>query len=391
MTQARGVVLAAGLLLMQLALTHESAAQNADSTAAADSLLIKELEAELGASDAASESTSQRPGTAVRNTPNLNPNISVIGDFRASYTSDARRTLDTELHEVETALQAVVDPYARADVYISAAHAGDGEFTFEIEEAYLTTLSLPHRLQARAGKFRSVFGKLNRKHPHSLPFIDAPSVYVNYLGDEGLNDQGVSLSWLVPNSRFYQDITVEATRGPGESESFSVQESNKFLYVAHLKNFWDLSENATLELGFSGAAGPNQTGESTLLGGVDVTYKWKPLRFNTYRAVELQAESFFSRMNVDVGDPVDTWGMFALANAKVARRWGVVGRFDYSDLPDDPNWNETAFSATARWEATEFQKLELGVKSTAAAEMDRNLQVLFRAVFVIGAHGAHEY
>jgi hypothetical protein len=365
-----------------------------DSTAVADSLALLQLERELAAEmSGVPDADAGQPasGTTARTAPSLNPNISVIGDFRGSYTSDGDRNVDGELHEVEMSLQSVVDPYARADFYIAAGHNGEGEFDFEMEEGYLTTLSLPWQLQARAGKFRSVFGKLNRTHPHALPFIDTPAVYANFLGDEGLNDQGVSLSWLVPNGRFFQDLTVEVTRGPGESESFERHDSNRLLYVAHLKNFWDVTQSSTFELGFSGAAGPNADGMTTLLGGVDATYIWKPLQFNTYHSFTLQAESFFSWMEVEVGDPVMTWGMFVLANYQVGRRWFLIGRFDHSDLPDDPNWDENVLSGTLRWNATEFQKIEFGLRTQAANEIDRNYQFLVRAIFVIGAHGAHEY
>jgi hypothetical protein len=374
------------LLLLPLLLGYTAHAQVVTDTTSADSLLIQELARELGASQQGTP-----PTTTTRTAPSVNPNISVIGDFRAWYASDRSRNVDAEIHEVETALQAAVDPYARADFYIAMGHEEDGEFAFELEEAYLSTLSLPYRLQLRAGKFRSIYGKLNRTHPHALPFIDTPAIYANYLGDEGLNDQGLSLSWLLPNPRFFQDLTLEVTRGPGESPVFATSEENRLLYVGHLKNFWDLSADATLELGFSGAAGPNEAGRTSWLGGVDLTYRWKPLRFNTYRSVTLQAESFFSRYEAGSGVSIDTWGFFVLGSYQLSRRLFLIGRFDHSDLPDDPSWDENVASATLGWNATEFQKIELGLRTADTAGQDRDYQVLLRAVFVIGAHGAHEY
>lgn len=374
------------LLLLPLLLGYTAHAQVVTDTTSADSLLIQELARELGA-------TPQRvpPTTPTRTAPSVNPNISVIGDFRAWYASDRDRNVDGEIHEVETALQSAVDPYARADVYIAMGHAGDGGFEFELEEAYLSTLSLPFRLQLRAGKFRSVYGKLNRIHPHALPFIDTPALYANYLGDEGLNDQGLSLSWLLPNPRFFQDLTVEVTRGPGEGAVFATSGENRLLYAGHLKNFWDLSDDATLELGFSGAAGPNEAGRTSWLGGIDLTYRWKPLRYNTYRSVTLQAETFFSRYEAGSDASIDTWGLYVLGSYQLTRRLFLIGRFDHSDLPDDPSWDENVASATLGWNATEFQKIELGLRTAASAGQDRDYQLLLRAVFAIGAHGAHEY
>ena len=49
----------------------------------------------------------------------------------------------------------------RADVFISFTPDG-----VDVEEAYLTTLSLPAGLQVRAGKLFSPFGRLNQQHPH---------------------------------------------------------------------------------------------------------------------------------------------------------------------------------------------------------------------------------
>jgi len=51
------------------------------------------------------------------------------------------------MHEAELGLQAIIDPYARADVFISF-----GEQGVNLEEGYLTFTSLPGgivRVQAR--------------------------------------------------------------------------------------------------------------------------------------------------------------------------------------------------------------------------------------------------
>ena len=318
-----------------------------------------------------------------------NPDISLIGDFRAWYTSEGPRNVDLEMHEVESSFRSVIDPFARADIFIGMGH-DNGEFEFELEEAYLTTLSLPFQLQAKAGKFRSNIGKINRLHPHALPFIDVPAVYANLFGDEGLNDQGAGLNWLVPNQRFYQELSVEITRGPGEGESFEHSDGNHLLYTSHLKNFFDLSDNVSLEIGLSGLAGPNNMGETTTMVGVDVTYKWKPLQFNTYKSLTLQFEGFQSRK--DMGpSTIQAIGMYALVNYQLARRWFLSGRFDRSDLPENPDWDEKAVSTTLGWYLSEYQKIELGGRTSWGPELEQSYQALLGIVFVIGTHGAHEY
>ncbi len=318
-----------------------------------------------------------------------NPDISLIGDFRAWYDSEGDRNLDAALSEIETSYKSVIDPFARADIYVGIAQE-DGEFEFELEEAYITTLSLPYQLQARVGKFRSNVGKINRTHTHALPHSDIPAVYANFLGDEGLNDEGISLSWLVPNDRFYQEASFEVTRGPDENVSFARSEENSFMYTAHLKNYWDLSDNASLELGVSGLSGDNAAGFTTQMAMVDVTYKWKPLQFNTYQSFTLQAEYLFSRMDTGDGD-IEASGWYALANYQLARRWFLIGRYDNSDVPDNPEWNENGVSGTLGWYLSEFQKLQFGLKSSWGDEFDQHLQATVGLIFVIGTHGAHEY
>jgi len=92
-------------------------AQVRDSTAMADSLLILELQQEM---EAATKAVPPRQ-TIARTRPSTNPNISLIGDLRGWYISEGARNVDIEVHEVETSFQAVVDPFARGDIYLSVA------------------------------------------------------------------------------------------------------------------------------------------------------------------------------------------------------------------------------------------------------------------------------
>src|SRR5678816_2959857 len=174
-----------------------------------------------------------------RSSLSFNPDIGVIGDFQGSYISKGNKNFNAYLNETELSLQATVDPYARADFFLSFGRNPEtGEYGVEVEEGYLTTLSLPARLQLKAGRFRSAIGRLNTVHPHALPFIDMPNAYVNYFGEEGLKDEGLSLSWLLTTKAFYQEILFQVTSGYSESPAFARSEGNRLLYVGHLKNFF---------------------------------------------------------------------------------------------------------------------------------------------------------
>ncbi|HKK46396.1 MAG TPA: hypothetical protein VJ964_12805 [Balneolaceae bacterium] len=321
---------------------------------------------------------------------NLNPDISAITDFRSLYTSQGDRNWDAYLQGVELNLRAAIDPYARADIY-PVFEGEQGQLNAKIEEAYLLSLSLPYRLQLKVGKFRQAFGRINTVHQHALPIIDLPVASEAFLG-ETLIDQGASLSWLLPNRAFYQELIVSVTRGPDESPLFAVSDHTVPLKLVHLKNFWTLTDNATLELGLSGAMGSNEAQKTSRLGGIDLTYIWKPVRFNTYKSFKWQSELFFSNTETASFEKISAWGMYSWMEYQLSRRWFVTGMYSYTEDPNMRGVKEQATSATFGWYATEFQKLEFGPKLyTDNGFSDVTFSGLFRWIFVIGMHGAHQY
>jgi hypothetical protein len=371
------------ILLLFLFMTKICSGQVTTDSTSTDSLLLKQIEQQMG-------TTNQPAPQQTRTSISANPDIGVIGDFQGSYISRGKKNFDAYLNETEVSFQAVVDPYARADFFVSFGRNEDGKYGVNIEEGYLTTLSLPARLQLRVGKFKEAVGRINPMHAHALPFIDLPNAYVNYFGD-GLNDEGASLSWLVPNKKFYQELVVQATSGKEESPSFSRGENNHLLYLAHLKNFFTLNDNATLELGLTGISGPNDSSRTTNIGAADITYKWKPVKMNTYKSLTWQSELYFSKANNPVTPAKRSFGLYSFIQYQLAKRWFLTGRYDYAQRPFDKSIVEQAYSLTAGWYATEFSKIELEAKTTDDTISSRYYQAWLRWIFVIGAHGAHQY
>jgi hypothetical protein len=321
-----------------------------------------------------------------------NPDIGVIGDFQSSYISRGKKNFNAYLNETEVSLQATVDPYARADFFLSFGRDPvTGKYGATVEEGYLSTLSLPAGLQLRVGKFKEAVGRINLTHSHALPFIDMPNAYVNYFGEEGLNDEGASLSWLIPNQKFYQELVVQATSGASESPSFMRGESNRLIYLGHLRNFFTLNDNATLELGLTGISGPNDSALVTNMGSADLTYKWKPVKMNTYRSVTWQSEFYFSHANYTPTDARNSFGLYSFLQYQLSKRWFLTGRYDYAQKPYDKSIIEQAYSLTAGWYATEFSKMEIEAKTTDDTIQSRYYQAWVRWIFVIGTHGAHQY
>jgi hypothetical protein len=261
----------------------------------------------------------------------------------------------------------------------------------EVEEGYLTTLSLPAHLQLRVGKFKEAIGRINPVHAHALPFIDMPNAFVNYFGEEGLNDEGASLSWLLPNKKFYQELVLQVTSGKGESPSFYRGDNNRLLYLAHLKNFFTLGDNATFELGLTGITGPNDSLQTTNIGSVDLTYKWKPIKMNTYHSFTWQSEIYFSKRGFGLLGNRQSFGLYSFMQYQFAKRWFLTGRYDYAQMPMNKSIVQQAYSLTAGWYATEFSKMEWELKTTDDNLDKRYLESWLRWIFVIGAHGAHQY
>jgi len=371
--------------IVLLSITNSSLAQVTTDSTAKDSLLLKQIEEQM-------KTTPSQVTQPTRSSLSFNPDIGVIGDFRGSYISRGTRNLDFYLNETELSLQAAVDPYARADFFLSFGRNPEtGEYGVEVEEGYLTTLSLPARLQLKAGRFRNAVGRLNTVHPHALPFIDMPNAFVNYFGEEGLKDEGLSLSWLLPTKAFYQELVFQATSGYSESPAFTRSDKNRLLYVSHLKNFFTLNDDNTLELGLTGISGPNDSARVSNMGAIDITYKWKPVKLNTYHSLTWQSEFYFNHANLMDNFSVNSFGMYSFIQYQLAKRWFLTGRYDYGQKPYDKTIKENAFSLTAGWYATEFSKLEFETKTTDDNIDKRFYQAWLRWIFVIGAHGAHQY
>ena len=355
-----------------------------DSTAT-DSVLLKQIEQQMQINTVAAPQQT-RSGIS------SNPDIGVVADFRGSYISRGKKNFDAYLNETELSFQSVVDPYIRADFFLTFGRDPEThKYGAAIEEGYLTTLSLPAKLQLKVGKFREAAGKINSLHPHALPFIDMPNAYVNYFGEDGLNDEGASLSWLLPNKSFYQEFIFQATSGAEQSPAFYRGDNNRFVYLGHLKNFFTLNENASLEFGLTGISGPNDSSSITNIGTADLTYKWKPLQMNTYKSLTWQSEFFYSNAKYASSEKSNSFGLYSFVEYQVAKRWFLTGRYDYAQKPYNKNIVEQAYSVTAGWLATEFQKIEFeGKLSHINIQPDYN-QFWLRWIFVIGAHGAHQY
>jgi hypothetical protein len=335
-------------------------------------------------------------GGAVSGAKVFNPDMAVIGDFLgAGGSNKVAPSPALEMHESEAAFQAVVDPYARADFFISF-----GEQGVSVEEGFITLTSLPGGWLTKVGKMRAAFGKVNSLHNHVLPWTDRPIVTNNLVGGEdGINDAGVSVARLIPIPGLFLEATGQMFRGDSGANLFKTSKRGDLTYLGHLRAYQDLSEGTNLDLGASYARGHNRAGIvndidvgrfTTQLFGVDATLRYKPLRRSIYHSFVGRTEVIWSRRQQINGEQ-RAFGYYVSGDYQFARRWFVGGRYDRSDRADDASLFDKGGSVVLTYWPSEFSQLRGQYRRTNYADGPIANEILFQFQFSIGAHGAHPF
>ena len=291
----------------------------------------------------------------------LNPNISLGGDFYGVYGSSSsdynRLPSETSfgsgrffLREMELGLQSALDPFSRGKVFFSFGREG-----VSLEEGYIQLLNCPLSMNLKMGEYKTQFGKLNRYHDHALPQFDRPRVLVNYFGNTSLKGFGIAANFLLPSIiATVNELDLEVIGG-GVDQSFTSEGKHNLVYVAHLKNYYDLNRNTYFEIGFSGALGNNDPEEKrwTTIGGVDLTLKWTPAGRAKYRGIEWRTEFLYSHREDSVAN-INSWGFFSSFQIRLDARILASCRIDYSQLPTDNHLEEKGVSIAFDYWQSEF-------------------------------------
>lgn len=330
---------------------------------------------------AAAEGNGQ--GRAAR--PPALPDIAVIGDLVGVYdgrdaAAESMRDpwlvspageVKPLLREVEVALRAALDPSARADVFLSFGPAGA-----DVEEAFLTTQGLPARLQLRAGKLRSPFGRQNPLHRHAWDFADAPLVLSRLLGPNGLSGAGADLAWLAPLPWLAElHVAWQEVRAPFETTGRSAG-------LARLRQGFELAEGTTLGLGLSGAADLARMGGARVLSGADAALELRSPRAGT---VTLQAEAVARNLGAAGGG--DEWGLYGQAVWRPGPRWLAGVRYD--DSAASGGGRERRWSVLAGFLPSAYQRLRAQVAWDRLPGGRTGLEVVVHLEFAMGSLGEH--
>jgi len=345
------------------------------------------------------------------------PNISAIGNFYAAYFSgeptfrfghDPHST-GFGLQELELGIQSVVDPYFRADIFLSI----NFEEGLDIEEAYMTSLfDMPLGLQLRIGEFLTKFGRFNPRHLETWSFVDQPLPYRRFIGGEGLRALGVEASVLLPLPAYVEVIASLQNSGNeqsfGGTDPFLGASGVGFMETARVAvSFGGVDDAFGGTFGVSAATAPNAlstaiTEERSWLFGADFFMRIRPR--GPMRWVDLTAEYLLRTAQVP-GALVVEAGLYAEIAWRISRNWELGVRGDHMGVPGlvaydaarpaDPYApaDETRGTVAVTFYPSEFVRARLQYSIGTLEGRDDNPyhEAVFALKFNVGPHGAHPF
>ncbi len=278
----------------------------------------------------------------------INPEISVTGDIFGTYNPGNKDASGAYLRVLGIHIQSNLDPFSLAKATVEFNPEG-----VELGEAYMTWTNFLPNVSLSAGKFRQNFGIVNRWHAHSLDQFDYPLALTTIFGEDGLNQIGLSFNWLMP-SLFsgVNNLTFEVTDGlngnlfAGKTFTFPV-------LLAHLKNYWDLSENSYLEFGLTGMYGKNkvpkvqpfniieEVEKNSYVGGLDLTYFWQPVNKALYKSFVWRTELYYAQKELIEPNKIKAFGGYSYIQYQLNEKWFAGARFDYTQPFKIDNSNES--------------------------------------------------
>ncbi len=345
--------------------------------------------------------------------------------------------------EAEFVFAATVDPYFDAAVNVVV----DGDGNVDLEEAWFQTRNLPHGLKVKGGKFFSDFGYVNNQHPHQWDFADQNLAYLNLLGDHGLQETGLQLTWL-PETPVYTLLGLELGQGDQERLGVTLDDheqaelglddtnSGPRLWTAFAKVAPDLGDKHALQFGVSYAhnkqhqgmyefeheeeedhLGEEEHGESGYEGtagiwGLDLVYKFDGDGDHGHRDFKLQTEYLRSTRDTKVrsgeedvigksldftSDGLYVQGVYGIfPKLQLGLRYDVFGLTNkVGGAADESFGSSDRWTANLTWNMSEYSRLraQYARSDILVAEDERERFDAFYLQFLmsLGSHGAHKF
>jgi len=319
------------------------------------------------------------------------PEIGVVADTVLRIGSphdDTNGSNRLSLRELELVLGSNVDPYSRLDAVISF----DDEKNVSVEEAYLSRFGLPFNATGRIGVVKPRIGKDLALHRDILDTIDEPLVIQRYFGDDGMSKPGVDFTKLIDiPSPFVHQLTFGVLEG-GTGDGGTAFGSLKRLptIYAHLKNYRDINDMTSFEIGNTVASGSNKGDKefkSDILG-LDTTLIH---HFSPNQDIKFQSELFYlNRRKALVETKDNFWGGYGLLDFRLNSLWSTGFQFDYVDLINNlstnPKDKELGYMGYLTFYQSEFARWRMQFSHTDLATGKADDKVMLQGTFAIGDH-----
>ena len=366
--------------------------------------LIKEAESLSREEEDSKETKIFRGGQ--RSLQAMNPELSIASDAYGQYiinengfTEEARSGAYFRVAELQ--FQSNLDPFSFTKIILEFSPKG-----VEFAEAYITWSRLFENVSLTAGKFRQQFGVVNRWHAHALDQFDWPLAMTAILGEEGLNQTGLSFEWLMP--AFMADannLFIQVTNGENEhlfaGEMFSFPST-----LARLTSYYDLSLNTYMEWGVTGMAGKsNRRGydedgelilesvQFTYLGGIDLTLLWEPTSQARYRSFLWRNELYYVYKN-QMEEDIKAIGVYTYGEYQFDRSWSSGLRIDLTQPYKAGNKDKYLYQIVPciTWWQSPWVKVRLQynyLNGTDVENIDQTLRL--QLVWAVGPHKHDRY
>lgn len=328
-----------------------------------------------------------------------NPAIGLNALFTARAAHNLDEAYGLHFDEAEISMISTVDPYwtLMANIVFTPDNV-------DPEEVWVRNTSIP-ALGIKLGQLRGTFGKHGQLHTHAFPFIEAPIIMANSIGEEGFKDPGVEAAWLTPLP-WFSELTGGVYKAVDQDQDhpldFGSTKHDNIPLLGHFKNEIDLNDETTLEIGQSILEGRGTDGDHHGAFGADATVRNVPARSSNRHGWILQSE-YIQKGSWDGGYRREQDGGYASFQYRLSQIfWAGIraerARKSFADfIVDDTGTPVPADvsrgNVNIAWTPSEFSFIRLEyshAKANAGIHpTDDRIQLQFN--YTIGYHPAHAY
>ncbi len=288
-----------------------------------------------------------------------------------------------------------------------AGHYDEGQFHFELHEAYISSSKIFPGLEFKVGKYFLNLGRLNRFHQHDWVLSMAPKSHREFfvpggedsLGAEGVADTGIEASYILPTEHFYQ-ITLGATNGQcyGHCETLGEKPPRPLMYLRPTTMFLGSPQGGLL-IGATFLNREDAAKTETQLFGVDATYKkreGKTLKWLVQSEVQYQEQTpLTEERSQKLGGYIFTqYGQDQMYYGLRVDGFSHLNK-KFSGTTQDQDDLDYGLTAQVEYQNSEFSKFRVSyiheIDTTESLPDVKDRMVLLQWVYHLGAHPVHDF